>query len=330
MSLFLYLVIKKYINSQIRQKINGLKEFYRLDMFHYLQASEQWLLEVEQDQETVKALIELLSEYSNVLEGTEVTERISIFAKQYLTNYIKKQLRKKRWSLRMNALYSIEDFYMKHLVDILHELFNKKRTTAAEKTQIVKLLAKFNDHKIIEYVKKVNPNVSDFSLLTILLNMDEDQFDQLVASFNELPTRIQYMVIDTIGKKQLIQHHSLLHELVMGDEVELKVRSLKAYANTGIPIDVKVVAAFFESDNWQIRMMAIKVAGVQRMDEYKEKLIERLSDPEYVVRAESAKAILRFKDGVSTLTNISERSNDMFASDMAIEWLEKERGGYTY
>ena len=76
--------------------------------------------------------------------------------------------------------------------------------------------------------------------------------------------------------------------------------------------------------------MVIKVAGVQRMDEYKERLIELLSDREYIVRAEAAKAILRFKDGVSILTKVTEDSNDVFAKDMAIEWLEKERDGYSY
>ena len=84
MSLFLYLIIKKYLNNQTRQEIAECKEAYRLDMFRYLQTGEQQLLHVKQGEEEFKALVELLSEYSTVLDGADVQERISLFAKQYL------------------------------------------------------------------------------------------------------------------------------------------------------------------------------------------------------------------------------------------------------
>jgi hypothetical protein len=323
-------MIKKYVNNQKRQKITDLKEVYRLDMFRYLQTGNLNFLDYNQNQEKFIAFIELLNEYSNVLDDSDVKKRISCFAKEHLTKYVERQLKQRRWSLRMNALYAIEDFYMDHLGMTLHELYKKKKTTIAEKSQILKLFAKFHDEKIIEYVKNVDQNMSDFSLLSIFSNMDEVLIDQLLASFDELPLRLQCMLIEMIGKKQLIKHHPLLEKLVLQGEEELRIRSLKAYANIGAPIDIKYVAPFFEADSWQIRMMATKVAGVQRIEEYKDKLIERLSDREFIVRSEAAKAILRFKDGVSILTKVTEESEDMFASDMAFEWLEKERGDYSY
>jgi HEAT repeat protein len=330
LSLFFYLLIKKYVNNQSRQKINELKEIYRLEMFQYLQTGELRLLDPNQSVEKFIALIELLHEYSNVLDDSDVKIRISSFAKKHLTKYVEKQLKQRRWSLRMNALYSIEDFYMDHLNLRLHELYKKKKTTIAEKTQILKLLAKFHDGKIVDYIKISHQNISDFSMLSILSNMDDNQIDQLVDCYDELSLRLQAILIDTIGNKQLIKHHQLLQKLVLNGEDEVKIRSLKAFATIGVPIDKKYVAPFFEAESWQIRMMATKVAGAQRMEEYKEKLIERLSDREFVVRSEAAKAILRFKDGVSILTKVTEDSEDMFAKDMAFEWLEKERGGYLY
>ncbi|QGQ47809.1 HEAT repeat domain-containing protein [Metabacillus sediminilitoris] len=330
LSLFFYLMVKKHINNQLRQKINELKEIYRLKMFHYLQTGELHFLDSNQSEEKFIALIELLQEYSNVLDDSAVKKRISCIAKNHLTKYIEKQLKQRRWSLRMNALYLIEDFYMDHLRLTLHDIFKKKKTTNAEKTQILKLLAMFQDEKIVEYIKNLNHNISDFSLLSIFSNMEEDHIDRFVASFDELLLRLQYILIDTIGRKQLINHHSLLQRLVLQGEEEVRIRSLKAFANIGVPIDKKYVSPFFNSDSWQIRMMATKVAGVQRMEDYKGKLIERLSDREFVVRSEAAKAILRFKDGVDILTKVTEESEDMFAKDMAFEWLEKERGGYSY
>jgi hypothetical protein len=330
LSLFIYLIIKKYANNQTRKQINEYKEAYRLDMFRYLQTGEQEILQLDDRLERFTALIELLSEYSNVLDDSELKERISIFAKQHLTKYIKKEIKRRRWSLRMNALYSIEDFHMDHLVETLHDLYKKRITTVSEKAQILKILADFNDDKIVEYIKNVDQSLSDFSLLSIIWKMKEKKFDELMADFDELSSRLQYMVIEVIGKKQLINHHALLQKLVMQNDEELRIRSLKAFTNTGIPINVKSIAAFFDSESWQIRMMTVKLVGVQRLDEYKEKLVELLSDREYIVRTEAAKAILRFKDGGSILTRVIEESNDVFAQDMAIEWLEKESGSYSY
>jgi HEAT repeat protein len=330
LSIFFYLLIKKYVNNQSKQKKNELKEDYRLEMFQYLQTGELRLLDSNQSEENFIALIELLHEYSNVLDDVDVKKRISSFAKNHLTKYVEKQLKQRRWSLRMNALYSIEDFYMEHLRLTLHDLYKQKRTSIAEKTQILKLLAKFHDEKIVHYIKSSHQDISDFSLLSIISKMDENQIDQLIDCYDELSLRLQAILVDTIGNKKLIKHHQLLQKLVLNGEDEVKIRSLKAFANIGVPIDKKYVAPFFDAESWQIRMMAVKVAGAQRMEEYKEKLIERLSDREFVVRSEAAKAILRFKDGVSILSKVMEESEDLFAKDMAFEWLEKERGGYSY
>ncbi|MEH7387017.1 hypothetical protein V7147_16640, partial [Bacillus sp. JJ1521] len=268
MSLFLYLIIKKYVNNQTKQRINVLKEEMRLKMFHYLQTGDIDLLESNLGQDKVIALFELLREYSKVLDSPDVNDRISVFAKKYFTKHIKKELRKRRWSLRMNALYSIEDFFMYHLQEPLHELYEKKSISAPEKEQILKIFAKNNDEKIVEYIKRVPKSISDFSLLTIISNLHEEKFDELIMNFDELPERIKYVIVEIIGKNQLLKHHTLLQRLIQQDEPELRIRSLKAYSISGAPVDVNSIATFFDSDRWQIRLMATKVAGVQRMNEY--------------------------------------------------------------
>lgn len=329
-SLFFYLTVKKYLKNQMRQRIDAFKEEYRLAVFHYLQSGQSGAMESDLGEEKVIALIELLSDYSNVIVGSDVEERIHLFAKEHITDFLKKELKQKRWSLRMNALFSIEDFYMVHCVPFLHELYQRRGTSLSEKAQILKLLAKFDDPKIVDYLKETDESLSEFSLVSILSVMEDEKLDELIAGFDDLPKRMQYIVVDMIGRRQLTGHHSLLQRLVLEDETELRIRSLKAYANSGIPIDAEAIYEFFKSDNWQLRMMAVKVSGMQRIEGYQSTLITLLSDPEYVVRAEAAKALLRFKEGEAILQRVIEESKDAFAKDMAVEWLEKGGSGYSY
>ena len=325
-SLFLYLVIVKNVRNETRKKIEEYKETYRLDMFHFLQSGQEGTLKPDGSQEKFVALIELLSEYSDVLDSEDIKRRISDFAKKYLTNYIVAELKKNRWSLRMNALYSIEDFYMNHVLDLLHNLYGRKDITVAEKIQILRLFAKFNDKKTIEYIKNVDSSISDFALLSIFSLMDEETFNDLIKDFDTISKQAQYMIIETIGKEQYLHHHNLLDKLLHSDDEEMKIRTLKAFASTGAPVNVTTLGVFLSSSSWQIRMMAAKVAGVRRLSVFEPQLITLLSDQEYVVRSEAAKAILQFKGGVIMLKRVIEESTDEFARDMAQEWISKESG----
>lgn len=331
LSLFLYLMVKKHLNNQFQQKVDEYKDAYRIKVFRYLQTGDpDELGNVKEDEELLKALVELLSDYSQLLTGPEIQMRISYFANQHLMNYLEKQLVQRRWSLRMNALYMIEDFYLVNLSEILHRTYNQKITTVSEKAQILKTLAKFDDKRVGEYIKYVDQNISDFTLLSIFLILEEEKLDKLVEEFQQLSTRLQCLLIETIEKRQLIKHHQFLLILIENEDEEVKIRALKAIANTGIPIEPELIKDFLQSSSWTTRMMATKVVGMQRLETCKPQLITLLSDREYSVRAEAAKAILRFKDGLAILTNVTKESTDIFAKDMAIEWLEKASGGYSY
>ncbi len=331
LSLFLYLIIKKQLNNQFQKKVQEYKEVYRLKVFRYLQTGEQDELgDFEENEELLKALVELLNDYSQLLNGSEIQKRISYFANQHLTNFLEKQLSQRRWSLRMNALYMIEDFYLVNLTEILHRIYNHKKTTVSEKAQILKILAKFDDKRVVDYIKYIDQDISNFSVLSIFLILNEEKLEKLVEGFQQLSTRLQYMVIETIEKRHLIKYHQFLLILVGNEDEEVRIRALKAIAKTGIPIDPEPINDFLQSNSWTTRMMAIKVVGMQRLEFFKPQLIELLSDREYPVRAEAAKAILRFKDGVTILTTVTKESTDLFAKEMAIEWLEKASGGFSY
>ena len=80
-----------------------------------------------------------------------------------------------------------------------------------------------------------------------MTSLEEEKFEVLIEEFDALPIRIKYIVVETIGRKQLFKHQNLLQRLVLQDEGELRIRALKAYATTGLPIDSNVIAGFFHS-----------------------------------------------------------------------------------
>ncbi|MCT2534891.1 HEAT repeat domain-containing protein [Aquibacillus koreensis] len=326
-SIFLYLLTKKVANNQTRAKINQYKEAYRLDMFQFLQAGKAVSFgNFQDDQEKFIACKELLQEYANVIASEDMKERINDFAKDYLTSYIQKELKRRRWSLRMNALYLVEEFEMAHLTNELSRLYNKRKLGVLEKTQLLKLFALFDHAEIMDYLKNNTDDLSEFALMDILSVMTEARVEQLADGMNDLPMRFKYIVVEVIGKKQLIEYHPLLRNLIIEskEEIELKIRAFKAMVLLGMKLDSDIIEEALESEHWQLRMMAARLAGVHRLEVFKDKLISLLSDSEYAVRAEAAKAILTYKGGAKVLQRVVTESSDPFAKDMATEWLEKE------
>ncbi|WP_186579615.1 hypothetical protein [Aquibacillus kalidii] len=325
--LFLYLLTNKIAKNQSRKQIDLYKDEYRLDMFHFLQNGTGTSFEFGNGDERFVAWTELMQEYSNVLASEDVKARMKQFAEVYLTDFIVKELTKKRWSLRMNALYVIEEFEMDHLSSQLHTLYQNKKVTVVERSQLLKLFALFHDEKVVDYIINKAEDLSDFALIDILSKMDEEEFDKLIDVFDELSDRLKLIVVEVIGRKQFIRHHSFLHNLInaKGQEMELTIRSLKAIINIGVPIDTSLIDKLFDSNYWQLRMMTTKLVGVHRLELFKVRLVPLLSDQEYAVRNEAAKAIFNYKDGAEVLKKITEESEDLFAKDMATEWLEKGR-----
>ncbi|MEK1831707.1 hypothetical protein AAAC51_31065 [Priestia megaterium] len=68
---------------------------------------------------------ELLSGFSAAVQGDDILNNITLYAEKVLHPNIK-ELYHSRWSVRMNALYAIEDFGLTTLTDQLVEMYEKK------------------------------------------------------------------------------------------------------------------------------------------------------------------------------------------------------------
>ncbi|CAG9622510.1 HEAT repeat domain-containing protein [Sutcliffiella rhizosphaerae] len=325
--LFIYLIgIKLYQNKQ-RIQIDAFKEKYRSNMFDYLYRGDNTFLEKQLDGLHEKSLKELLSDFADVVQGEEVEERISAFAEQHFQKYYQKSLFHHRWSIRMNALYEIEDFHVKAMVPFLLQEYQKRTLTHEEKMQLIKVLVKFHVEDWETLIIRPDWRLSEFMYRSLLGGMDEGQFQEMVNQYDTFPNYIQLPVIDMIGITGAREFLPFLEQQLLTASAEKKIRILKALNELGYSQILQSYAEVYEPNgSWEERLMLSKLLGKTNLKESLQILGEFINDGNFDVRNHAAKSMLDIQGGVAYLRNIYETTSDRYAKDMAEEWLQ--RGGY--
>lgn len=311
--------------SNKRKLIDSFKEETRFLIYQFLYEGEKEALSKTYSKEQITAIFELLNDFALVMDDQEASQRLKQFANKHMYTYITENLRHKRWNIRLNALYMIENFQMDHLQTELEAHFTYKKLTQLEETQLLKLYAMFHYETIIDKVLHTKHSLSNFELLSIFAQMNKTTFTKLSDQFQTLPFPYQLAILDTIANKNCHEFAPLIRQLLEVNEIELKIRSLKVYAETDISAENIDLIPFLYHDVWQLRLMATKIVGTKKLDYYKDATVDRLTDQEYIIRKEAAKALVQFPDGEELLREITKKSDDPFAVDMANEWLQKER-----
>ncbi|MRX73115.1 hypothetical protein GJU40_13280 [Bacillus lacus] len=325
--LFGYLVIHKAYKIRFKRRVSFSKEKYRLPLYHFLSEGTVSKVIIPHSRFSLIAASELLNEYSQVLEGEKVRNRMRAYAEKHLSSWILKQLHSRRWSLRMNSLYMIEDLRLNFTQEI-EKHYLSRRLTAAEEVLLLKISADRNDPQLLEKLQHPKYQLSDFSYLSIFEHLQEDQFSVFAERFDALPLQLKCVVLEVIGQRQLFDYHGLLVNMLNSEESELRVRALKSIGETGLLVEEEKLLPFFSSAMWLERLMAAKVVNSLKLISFSDVLADLMSDEEYLVRSEAAGALSRFHGGTDILRRVAENSQDPFARDMAAEWLKKERMDY--
>jgi HEAT repeat protein len=265
----------------------------------------------------------LLLEFSHVLQDEDVHKRLNTLASLHLSDWLKKKLKSGSWSSRMNALYVIEDLKLFHLLEEVKKIQKKRNLTKDEAAQILKILAVSNDSDFLPALANSRMNYSDFTVLSILKNCSADQIFACCRVYSDLPASIKYNLITLLGDLQLFEQRCLIERLLQSGDSEEKLRALKAVSDMSLPVQPDLLASFLHSPNWLERMMVLKVIGSLRAEIYQDDAKKLLGDKEYSVRLEAARALLSFKNGKQLLEEVIQFSEDLFARDMALEWISK-------
>jgi len=320
--LFLHLVVRKWRENRRQARLRVYKERHRLWLLRYLLGEEEQMLLPASPLER-EAMMELLDHFASLLNGEQVQERIRTLAEMHFQGWLHRRLSSRHWSERMNALFLIEDLQVKAMLPEMERLYRSNRVTKGEAAKLLAIFAQFDYSPVVAYVLEPKYKLTEFSYRVIFGHMSERLLRQVEQRFDELPRAGKCAFIDMIGIRRRGERSFLL-ELLTSDELELRVRALKAMAEIGVSIEATKLDCHLRSPHWQERLMAVRLAGKCREERLLPLLYERLADRSFAVRSEAAASIVRLPGGRAMLHKAACTAEDRYARDMAKQWIGEE------
>ncbi|NGP45352.1 HEAT repeat domain-containing protein [Bacillaceae bacterium SIJ1] len=267
----------------------------------------------------------VLTRYAHNIASEDVTKRIIQFTNTYLEDYYRKRLRSRRRSVHINALHKIMDFQMKFLLnDVYQSLERKIKYTPEQYLLMYKVISLFDQKRFVHYLLHPNFRLGEHEYRYLLIELQTAQITTLLKRFNDLPQNFQYVFIDLLGVQHYLQHISFLEGLLDDEDVEIRVRSLKAIANIGYPSSVERYKPFVHSGNWVERLMAAKLLVHLSEEHTLELLTELLEDSSWEVRSQAASSLKETRDGIQRLKQFMSTSEDEYAKHMVKDVLGRE------
>ncbi|PKG25379.1 HEAT repeat domain-containing protein [Niallia nealsonii] len=321
--LLIYLVIRKYRENSRQQKIKKYMEQLGPKVFFYIQNPNSSFI-IRINTPLKKTAFEMvLGKYVDMLEGEKEKGALKNLALTYLKDFYQERLYSRNWSIRMNTLYYIEDFYLIELQeDIIKLMENSPKKSKEEKIQILRILSSFQ-YKDIKKWMNTSEALSEIDYRNIVTRLNEEIFYSFIESFQEFGEVLQLAILDVISIKKDLDYLPFLEEVFQQAQGELRLRALKAIASIGVVQDINSYMLLAESEQWQERMMLAKLLGSKQNESHLSVLKKLLQDPTWWVRSQSADSISRYKNGQAVLNDVLEHSNDSYAKDMAWEWINK-------
>ncbi|MBM7702483.1 HEAT repeat domain-containing protein [Metabacillus iocasae] len=321
--LFFYLITVKAFKNRQQMTINNYKDTLRDQLFRYLYEEDNAFIEKQWSPQEMIAIEELLSDYADVVDGNLPKNRIRLYAEKHFTRKYEKALYHRRWSIRMNALYEIEDFYMHGMIAPVLAFYEKRSLTIAEESQVLKILIAFRYPMFAKYIIQTQNVLSQSLYRSLFGRMNKEQFQQCIDMYKDFEEELQLCLIDMIGIQHKLEFASFVESLLSSSSQEHRIRALKALNELSYPIQLPVITPHLTADAWQERMMAAKLLGKTKEQEALKLLTTLIQDSHFSVRSNAAQAMLLIRGGKESLFEFYQTTNDRYAKDMAQEWLEK-------
>ncbi|WP_270180793.1 HEAT repeat domain-containing protein [Alkalihalobacillus sp. CinArs1] len=318
--LFCFLLIRKYLSNRFDEKKAYWKKYYLESIMEALKGTRE--LAPPESKAMMEALEDVLTRYYSLMKGnTSMMAEIEMIAEKYFLIHYKTQLKSNSWSVRMNTLYRIEKFRMAALSDECIAIYETKHVTEMEAIQVLRVLANIQDDRVYSILLKETKEYSGFYYLDIYSRLERPLFEALIMSIDEFPLWIQQTLIEAMGERKEHDYLPYIEPFLSSSNTEFRIRALKAISKMGYMTKIDLIIPSFTSESWQERMMAAKVAKMQRDDRFVHLLLPLLSDQFWWVRTAAAESLSYQSNGKALLREISSEHEDRFARDIALEWL---------
>jgi hypothetical protein len=274
-----------------------------------------------------KAVEEMLINYANNIVDATVLQKIESFVETYLRDDYRNRLKSKKWSIRINTLYRIFDFRMYSLMDDCIEMLNAKKSYSEEEYFLIYKILSFHHHNELFISHMINPKytIGEMEYKKLLFHADKQTLQQFILKYEDLPKSLKHTLIDIIGLKYGVDYILFLEDKLEDNDVEVRIRVLKAIGQIGFIRNMELYLPFIESDYWEERLMAAKLLGNVPISTAQQYLEELLQDSTWWVRSQAAKTLRGSKFGKEILESFIHSSDDRYAVDMAREVLGKEK-----
>lgn len=302
-SLILIILILIYLSYKRKLQDNG-KEKIRA---YLLEKEDRWYdylvgniqLDdrlIPKDVDDIVAIERIFLSYIKNLSSSSIRKNIKSFSNEYLSDYYKKLLHSKKWSIRMNALYRINDFHIDSLLDICGDLPVDK-LSMEENYELLAIYSKFDRHVFLSEISNLTIDFSEYEYKKLLLALEVEILKSLMEIEDRLPLNCQYAIVDVLAFKKDLDYVPYLESSLDDNNPEIRIRSLKAINEIGFINDFEKYKKFFDSHIWEERLMMAKLFDkfpFSYVELYLEKYLE---DESWLVRQQTLDTINKLKSG---------------------------------
>lgn len=308
-----------------RRREAYIKNYSQLWYDYFLKDEVFSITLVPRGRPEVTAIEIIFLSYLNNLGNVNIKQKISEFSNLYLVEYYKKDLRSKRWSIKMNALYRIFDFQIDNAMDMCNKL-EKEKISKEEYFQLLKINSLFQPTLFMENIEGLQVSYSESEYRRLFVLLDEDVFIRFFDNFDKWPARIQYAVIDTAAVKRRMVYVKKIQLLLKHETDEIRIRALKGLYEIGVIEDISIFVQFVTSKVWEERLMVAKIFRYLPFPYAYSYLEQLLQDENWWVRSQAAKSIAEDVNGVKKLKHFITVSEDTYAVDIAKEIVMRRQG----
>ncbi|ADI00742.1 HEAT repeat domain-containing protein [Salisediminibacterium selenitireducens] len=328
--LLIWMMIRKKRELVLQERVKNLDEkltkefraFIDGEVIHHPRFPDEQKLKIE--------LMESILERS--LEGADTLEkkdRIRQLAEASLGDIYRNRLHYAGWSNRINALYFIEDFRMYSLDDEVYTNTDRRKQKKDEEfRQGLRTMAALQDRRVFLLLEE------DLDLPFPLLKEVFQRLDQASIAYwfsryettADIPEPLLCAFISHCGDVKSEDDQEIVELALNDSRAEVRIKALKALSSYQAVREPARLLLFFQSEQWEERLMVAKLAGHAGLKQYRTQLMKLMEDREWWVRFAAANAIRMLPDGEAHLREIASTHKDPYARDMADRTLTTKWG----